>query len=146
MYRSRIRRAATVPFFLFLTACGASGDSVDAAEAVADSIDAIDPALLAGLPEGTTIETLSMGREAFVVCTVCHGLNAEGTALGPSLTDSTWTHIPADIDSIAALVRAGVPDPAEFQIPMPAMGGGDFDDAELKAVASYVYALSRKQP
>lgn len=127
----------------FLAGCGSDGDATDPAEAVTDSIDAIDPSLLAGMPEGTTLETLSTGRSGFVACTVCHGLNAEGTQLGPSLRDTTWIHIPADIDSIARIITTGVPEPKEFPIPMPVMGGADLDQNELRAVASYVYALSR---
>lgn len=115
-----------------------------ASVAVADSIDAIDPSLLAALPEGSTLEELEAGRTGFVVCTVCHGLNGEGTQLGPSLRDTAWIHIPADIDSIARIIRTGVESPEEFPMPMPVMGAGDFDESELRAVASYVYALSRK--
>ncbi len=124
--------------------CGASDGTVDPVDAVADSLTAIDTALLTGMPEGTTVEQLSAGRRAFVVCTVCHGVEAEGTQLGPSLRDSVWIHIPAEIDSIARIVRTGVSNPREFQIPMPVLGGGDFDEAELEAVATYVYALSRQ--
>ena len=104
----------------------------------------MDAALLADMPEGTTMEELAMGRTAFVVCTVCHGLDAEGTQLGPSLRDGAWIHIPAELDSIAQIVRSGVSSPKEFPIPMPVMGGGDFDEAELNALATYVYALSRR--
>lgn len=145
MLIARLRLAAMIGSALLLTGCGGSGDSVDPAAALTDSIAAVDTALLAGLPPGTTMETLALGRSGFVVCTVCHGLDAEGTALGPSLTDSTWIHVPADIDSIAGLIRTGVSRPTEFPIPMPAMGGGDFDEEQLRAVATYVYALSRKQ-
>lgn len=143
----RIGIARGIPAALLLaaiTGCGSSDDAVDPIDAVADSLAVIDAELLAGMPEGTTTELMSMGRTAFVVCTVCHGVDAEGTQLGPSLRDTAWIHIPADIDSIARLVRTGVERPKEFPIPMPVMGGGDFDEAELKAVASYVYALSRR--
>ena len=67
------------------------------------------------------------GREAFNGaggCTACHGSDATGSAL-------------------AAVIRTGVPEPKQYSAPMPPKGGASLSDAQVCAVAAYVYSLSR---
>lgn len=111
------------------------------AEVVAEPLD---PALAANLPPGVTIEEAQLGQRLFTVCTVCHGPDARGTQLGPSLRDAEWIHIQGEREEIAELVRSGIATPREYPVPMPPMGGGDFDEAELRALATYVYLLGRQ--
>jgi mono/diheme cytochrome c family protein len=115
-----------------------------AGSASADAADAppIDPRIAASLPQGVTIQMATQGQQLFnSVCVACHGPGGEGTQLAPSLRDEDWIHITGEIDEITNLVRTGVPDPEEYPIPMPPLGGGAFTEAELRAVAAYVYAL-----
>lgn len=128
-----------------LVGCGDAASTGAVGEELADSVEAVDPALLAVLPAGSTPELLAEGRELYVVCSVCHGLDAHGTQLGPSLRDTSWVHIDGSIPQIAQITRSGIDSPEEFDIPMPPMGGGDFDDSQLQALATYVYALARTQ-
>lgn len=102
------------------------------------------PELPAGAATGASAEQVERGRELFAVCATCHGVDARGTALGPDLRDGEWIHISGEAAEIAAIVRAGVPEPEEFEIPMPVMGGGSFAAEEVDAVAAYVHALSRQ--
>ncbi|HUE95157.1 MAG TPA: c-type cytochrome [Longimicrobiaceae bacterium] len=144
MILSRIFRGAILAVALAtLVACEGETPDRAAAEAVTRSIEEIDPVLLAALPPGTTPDALARGREFFVVCSVCHGVDGRGTQLGPSLRDTTWIHIDGSIEQIAEITRRGVEPPSEYPIPMPPMGGGDFDAEQLRAVATYVYALAR---
>lgn len=100
-------------------------------------------ALAAGsVPPGVTAEDVERGRELFLPCAVCHGLDGRGNQLGPSLRDSVWIHIDGSVQQIEQIVRSGVPEPEEYPVLMVPMGGGDFDAAELRAVSSYVYAIS----
>ena len=124
-------------------ACDSPESEAPVGEELVESVEEIDPALLAALPPGATEEMLTDGRELYVTCSVCHGLDARGTQLGPSLRDTTWIHIDGSIPQIVELTRRGVPDPAEFPIPMPVMGGGEFDEAQLQSLATYVHALAR---
>lgn len=75
-------------------------------------------------------------------CVSCHGVDGRGTPLGPDLTDAEWLNIDGSLDSIRALIRAGVPKPKKYVAPMPAMGGAKLSPAELDAVARYVLELS----
>jgi mono/diheme cytochrome c family protein len=112
-------------------------------EEVADSVDALSPATLASLPAGADSAAIEVGREAFLVCAVCHGLDGNGTPLGPSLRDTSWIHISGAPNEIAAIIQTGVAEPAEHPLPMPVMGGGQFTRDELNGLVAYVHALSR---
>lgn len=98
------------------------------------------------IPPGVTEEQVEQGRELFLPCAVCHGLDGTGNPLGPSLRDGEWTHISGSLQEIESIVRTGVPQPRDYPVPMVPMGGGDYDAEELRAVAAYVYAISRPPP
>lgn len=128
-----------------LVACqpdaGADADTESVAQAPPPS--AIAPA--DSIPAGVTAEEVSLGRELYLPCAVCHGLDGRGNALGPSLRDGEWVHGRGSLEEIEAIIRVGVPAPRDYPVPMVPMGGGDYDDTELRAVASYVFAISRER-
>lgn len=76
-------------------------------------------------------------------CFACHGSDAAGTTVGPDLTDSTWLDADGSYAGIAALVRAGVPEPQAFPAPMPPLGGASLGAAAVCSVAAYVHSLER---
>lgn len=99
------------------------------------------------LPDGVTAEMVAEGRALFGAkgnCWACHGRNAAGGPLAPDLTDSEWLHV-ADgaYDAIVELITAGVPTPKEHPAPMPPKGGSQVSNDEIRALAAYLYALSR---
>ena len=139
--------AAIVAGGIAAGACGERGGE-EAEEMVSadDEVAALDPALEGGLAPGTTLEMAEEGRRLFVVCAVCHGLDAAGTPLGPPLNDGEWTGISGELAEIESVIRTGVAEPEGFPVPMPAMGGGDFTDEQVRALAAYVYALGHATP
>jgi mono/diheme cytochrome c family protein len=92
-------------------------------------------------------ELVAQGEKVFQGsgnCYACHGSNGEGS-VGPNLTDAEWLHSKGTIEEIAAQIISGVPkEKAKSGIPMPPKGGGTLSDEDVKAVAAYVYSLSRK--
>lgn len=76
------------------------------------------------------------------LCSVCHGVDAKGTALAPDLTDTKWLHSDGSLENITKTIKTGVPAPKEHPTPMAPMGGAQLTDAEVTAVARYVHALS----
>ncbi|NIQ59374.1 MAG: c-type cytochrome [Gammaproteobacteria bacterium] len=71
-------------------------------------------------------------------CTACHGPNATGGPLAPDLTDSEWLNMDtASYETVATLVRDGVPSPVSHPAPMPPGGGADLSDPEVCAVAAW---------
>jgi mono/diheme cytochrome c family protein len=103
----------------------------------------VGPEILASLPEGISTEQVREGRRGFTVCVVCHGADGRGTQLGPSLRDGEWLHIDGEPEQIERIIRTGIPTPDHYPVPMPEMGGGDYTDEQLRALALYVYALAR---
>lgn len=94
----------------------------------------------AGGQEGSEGRTVFTGAGN---CFTCHGQDATGTALAPDLTDDTWINLEdPSVESVAQLVRTGVPQPVEHQAPMPPMGGGNLNDQQIQAVAEYVMSLA----
>jgi mono/diheme cytochrome c family protein len=141
---SRRRGGLTLLLALAVAAgCGDDEGEEPANVAVHERVTALDPVLAAHLPPGATMETAETGRKLFITCAVCHGLDARGTQLGPSLRTGRWIDLSSgSLEEIEGLIRAGVPDPKEFATPMPVLGGGAFDDEQVRAIATYVYAIS----
>src|SRR5690606_21722087 len=119
----------------------------EAEEGLAADLEPSTPVHAAGsIPPGLTEDEVERGRELFLPCAVCHGFDGRGNQLGPSLRDTVWTHIDGSLASIEQLIRSGVPQPTQYPVPMVPMGGGEFNDADLRAVAAYVYAISHPFP
>lgn len=105
-----------------------------------------------GLPAGVTQEQFDKGKAIYSgagLCYACHGAKAEG-AVGPKLTErdaAGWWHSDGSQAGIATFVAAGVAkEKAKSGIMMPAKGGNaKLTDDDVKAVAAYVYAISRKK-
>jgi len=101
------------------------------------------------VPEGATRAMVALGDRIYhgqvggAACAGCHGANATGSPLGPSLTRKKWLWSDGGYDGILKTIREGVPQPKEYRSPMPPMGGAQLTPDQLKAVAAYVWAISR---
>jgi mono/diheme cytochrome c family protein len=98
------------------------------------------------LPDGVTPAMVAAGKKYFEgegLCTACHGQDAKGM-LGPNLTDKVWLHGKGHYREIVAQILAGVPmDSSRSGQIMPPRGGSALDDEQVRAVAAYVWTLSR---
>src|SRR5207253_3624378 len=133
-------------------ACSKGGDDNNAAAtdsaaaAPAPAADATTAAAPANLPAGVTADMVTAGQQIFTStgnCFTCHGMDAKGTALAPNLTDAEWLNISGKYDEIVTTVHTGVATPKDpsHAAPMPAMGGAQLTDDQVKAVAAYVWSL-----
>ena len=98
------------------------------------------------LPAGVTVEMAREGQEIFHgegICVTCHLRGGEGGPLAPSLTDATWLNIDGEYESIIDIVMTGVAQPLEHPGQMLARAGTSITDDQVRAVAAYVYTLSR---
>ncbi len=131
------------------TACGGGDDADSAATADSAAVPAATPpaaapATTAGSPPaGATAEMVAQGQQTFgTVCQACHGADAKGLPnLGPNLTDAEWLNISGTYDEIQTVVKNGVATPKQAAAPMPAMGGAQLTDDQVKAVSAYVWSL-----
>jgi mono/diheme cytochrome c family protein len=139
---------------LALAACAEAGENDDAAatggEPATTTSDATTtPAggatQTAGQPpQGATAEDVTAGQQIFTStgnCYTCHGPDAKGTALAPNLTDSEWLNIDGTFAAIQQNVKTGVPQPKQHPAAMPAMGGANLSDDQIRQVSAYVWSL-----
>jgi mono/diheme cytochrome c family protein len=102
------------------------------------------PATQVQLPPGVTQAMVTEGKQIFdTSCFACHGTGGAGGPLAPPLNDKTWLHIDGAYDAIVGIVTNGVPQPKQFPAPMPPKGGAPINDQQVRAVAAYVYSISR---
>jgi mono/diheme cytochrome c family protein len=141
-----VRIAALAALAIAAAGCGGGDEDGAGMEATDAEVAKIDPVLAAHLPPGATMEMAENGRKLFITCSVCHGMDAGGTELGPSLRDDEWVDIEGTPEQIQQVIRVGVPEPKDLSTPMPPMGGGQFDADQIRDLAVYVYAISHSAP
>jgi glucose/arabinose dehydrogenase/mono/diheme cytochrome c family protein len=101
-------------------------------------------------PPGATAAEVALGGRIYrgeiaaAPCAGCHGTNAEGTPLGPSLTGNKWLWGDGSLHSITKVITDGVPHPKDYRSPMPPMGGAQLSHSDVAAIAAYVWALSHQ--
>ena len=98
------------------------------------------------LPAGGTAAMIGEGQKIYAgagLCSACHGPQARGiTGLGPNLTDTEWLHSNGTFDALVAQITAGVPaNKSKTGIAMPPKGGAALTEAQIRAVAAYVWSL-----
>jgi mono/diheme cytochrome c family protein len=64
--------------------------------------------------------------------------------MGSNLTTGEWLWGDGSLAAIEATIRKGVDTPKKGSGVMPPLGGVDLNDADVKAVASYVWALGHR--
>lgn len=103
------------------------------------------PTLAAGAPAGVTQEMVEEGAQLYgTICSACHGPGGTGTPAAPALNDAQWVNISGGFEDIVNVIHTGVPAPREYPAAMPPLGGGSFDDNQVRALAAYVFALSHQ--
>ncbi|HEX2094193.1 MAG TPA: cytochrome c [Longimicrobiaceae bacterium] len=143
------RVVALLVMVLMLAGCERDGGNEGRRKTTGSSADPVSDSALprtsgVALPQGVTTAMVDEGRRLFSTnCVVCHGPDAGGTQLGPSLRDAEWLDISGEYGEIERVIHTGVPEPGEYPVPMPPNGGGRFTAAEVRAMAAYVYSLSR---
>ena len=110
------------------------------------------PAPRAATPDSITPAMIARGDSVFHgkigggTCYVCHAQDAKGTqGLAPDLTAGKWLNGDGSFAFIVNTVLKGVPNPKESPAAMPPMGGANLAADQVRAVAAYVYSLSRSK-
>ena len=99
------------------------------------------------MPEGISDAMVQEGQQVYAgagICAACHGPDATG-AIGPNLTDAEWLIGDGEYEQLVAQILSGVSAAeATFRrgATMPPKGGGAITDAQVRAVAAYVWTLS----
>lgn len=102
------------------------------------------------LPPNVTREELALGARIFHgekggTCSGCHGANGTGAGgFGPRLNTDERIWVDGSLSSIEKVIKTGVLKPKRSSTGMPALGGAPLSDADVHAVASYVWAIEKK--
>jgi len=103
------------------------------------------------LPQGFTREQVALGQRIYLgeersgTCAGCHGADGKGSTLGPALTGPDWLWADGSVGSIAHVIHEGVMEPKQYSTGMPADGGASLSDADVQALAAYVWTLGHKE-
>ena len=84
----------------------------------------------ASLSEGKTIY-------AEMNCAVCHGIQGEGNAIGPNLTDDYWIH-GCDFEAVVNMIKNG--EPLKGMTPFKTL----LSEEKIQKVASYVLVAMKE--
>jgi glucose/arabinose dehydrogenase/mono/diheme cytochrome c family protein len=103
------------------------------------------------VPPGATREQIALGDRIFHgevaggTCAGCHGSDARGGPQAPSLVSGHFFIGDGSLKAITTTIVDGVPRPHNYEVPMPPKGGAPLSDADVAAVAAYVWAISHQQ-
>jgi mono/diheme cytochrome c family protein len=112
--------------------------------------EGINPAAGLPIPRNGSPDRLALGDRIFHgqanggTCAGCHGADGKGSAVGSDLTSGHWVWSDGSVASIAHVIRTGVLKPKTHTGVMPPMGGVSLSDAQLTAVAEYVWAIGHR--
>ncbi len=104
------------------------------------------------IPPGSSPDQVALGDRIFHgqadggTCSGCHGTNGKGSAIGSNLTDGKWLWGNGSVAAIERTIAQGVPHPKNHTGAMPPMGGAQLSQADLAAVADYVWAIGHQHP
>lgn len=99
-------------------------------------------------PPEVTDSAVAEGRRIFQGvggCSACHGMEGGGTDSGAPLAQGVWMHGADTWRAIRSRVLHGIPrDESTRGTTMPIRGMSELTDAQVDAVASYVWVLSHQ--
>ena len=148
-----------LPLFAILVVVGCSGsaatedaDNLGAAalQPAASAVDVPPSGLASGTaerPAGVTDMMVQEGAQIYSgagVCAACHGPDGAG-AIGPDLTDAEWLVGDGEYEQLVDQILKGVSAAEatnELGAIMPPKGGAAITNAQVSAVAAYVWTLS----
>jgi mono/diheme cytochrome c family protein len=139
--------------FAMLIACSdKDARQLNPGAASRDTTNTNPPGLAGPVPHAVPFATPQMlalgdsiyhGEVAGGICYSCHGGDAKGTPLAPSLVDAKWETGDGTYEFIVSRVTTGMPSPPPpYSSPMLPKGGAPLTDTQVRAVAAYVYSIS----
>jgi len=102
------------------------------------------------IPPGASPEQVALGDRIFHgqvdggTCAGCHGADAKGSSVGSDLADGHWLWGDGSLPAIVRTIDSGVPQPKDHTGAMPPKGGAQLSQADVTAVADYVWAISHR--
>ncbi len=102
------------------------------------------------IPPGGSPDQVALGDKIFHGqaaggnCAGCHGADGKGSDVGADLVDGQWLWSDGSVEGITKTIEAGVMKPKNHTGVMPPDGGVQLSQADVAAVADYVWAISHR--
>ncbi len=102
------------------------------------------------IPPGGSPDQVALGDRIFHgqasggTCVGCHGADGKGSEVGSDLADGKFIWSDGSVQGIERVIEAGVPHPKDHTGVMPPKGGAQLSQADVAAVANYVWAISHQ--
>jgi glucose/arabinose dehydrogenase/mono/diheme cytochrome c family protein len=102
------------------------------------------------IPPGGSPDQVALGDRIFhgqaggATCAGCHGTDGKGSDVGANLTSGHYLWSDGSPQGIAQTIVRGVPQPKDHTGAMAPMGGVQLSQADVAAVADYVWALGHR--
>jgi glucose/arabinose dehydrogenase len=103
------------------------------------------------VPPGGSPDQVALGDRIFHgqvdggTCAGCHSSDGKGSAVGSDLTSGKWLWGDGSVQAITQTIDNGVPKAKEHSGAMPPKGGAELSQADVAAVADYVWAIGHAQ-
>ena len=142
IHKSLLNIVLALSFIATAAACGGT-DDVGANLAMREAVNATlsDGAA----PPGVTAESITEGGTLFngrAACAACHGVNGKGGQLAPNLSDDEWLNADGSYAGLVEVINSGVLEPKEYPALMLPRGGMGLSDAQVSALAAFIWSLS----
>jgi glucose/arabinose dehydrogenase len=121
-----------------------------AASGKASPPEGIHPDAGLPIPPGGSPDQVALGDRIFHgqvdggTCAGCHSGDGKGSAVGSDLTSGKWLWGDGSVQAITRTIDSGVPKAKEHSGAMPPKGGAELSQADVAAVADYVWALGHR--
>jgi glucose/arabinose dehydrogenase/mono/diheme cytochrome c family protein len=102
------------------------------------------------VPPGGSPDQVELGDRIFHgqigggTCVGCHGADGKGSDVGSDLTSGKWIWGNGSVQAITHTIENGVPKPKDHTGVMPPKGGAQLSQADVAAVADYVWAIGHR--
>jgi mono/diheme cytochrome c family protein len=131
-------------------AAAASTPPTQTAARNASPPEGVHPAAGLPVPPGGSPDQVALGDRIFHgqadggTCSGCHSSDGKGSSVGSDLTSGKWLWGDGSVAAITHTIDNGVPKAKEHSGAMPPMGGAQLSQADVAAVADYVWALGHQ--
>jgi glucose/arabinose dehydrogenase len=101
-------------------------------------------------PPGGSPDQVALGDRIFHgqadggTCAGCHSSDGKGSSVGSDLTSGKWLWGDGSVAAITRTIDSGVPKAKEHSGAMPPKGGAQLSQADVAAVADYVWAIGHR--
>src|SRR5689334_5242980 len=102
------------------------------------------------IPPGGSPDQLALGDRIFHgqaqggTCSGCHSSDGKGSSVGSDLTSGKYLWGDGSVEAIMHTIENGVPKAKEHTGAMPPKGGANLSQADVTALADYVWALGHR--